>query len=57
MKEVSPWFWKKLKIFHLFLFRKIGQENVFVDILEKKIFLDYKNKKFKILKIGIFQRG
>ena len=41
---------KKLKIFRLFLFSKIGQEIVFGDILEKKYFLDYKKKSSKISK-------
>ena len=48
---------KKLKIFRLFLFSKIGQEIVFGDILEKKYFLDYKKKSSKIWKIGIFWNG
>ena len=42
---------KKLKIFHLFLFGKIAQENEFDDSLErKKGSLDYKKelKKSKI---------
>ena len=38
----------KMSIFQIFFLRKIGQENVFHDILErKKAFLGYKNKKFK----------
>ena len=43
-KGDSPWFLiKNLKIFHLFIFGKIREENVFDDILErKKAFLDYK---------------
>ena len=48
---------KKLKIFRLFLFSKIGQEIVFGDILEKKKFLDYKKKEFKNLKTGVFSNG
>ena len=36
---------QKLKIFHVFLFGKIGQENVFHDVLNrKKAFLRYKKK-------------
>ena len=39
---------KNLKIFHLFIFGKIREENVFDDILEKKkAFLDYKKWKVK----------
>ena len=38
---------KKMKIFHLFRFSKIGQENEFDDIQErKKASLHYKNKEF-----------
>ena len=34
--------------FHLFILGKIGQENVFYDIVEREnAFLGYKNKKFK----------
>ena len=33
-KGVSPWFWSK--IFHLFIFGKMREENVFDDILERK---------------------
>ena len=36
---------QKLKIFHVFLFGKIGQENVFDDVLNrKKAFLRYNKK-------------
>ena len=49
---------KNGQFFYLFILGKIGQQNVFYDILERKIaLLDYKNKKFnslKSLKIGIF---
>ena len=39
---------KNLKVFHLFIFGKIREENVFDDILErKKAFLDYKKEKVK----------
>ena len=49
---------KNLKIFHLFIFGKISEQNVFDDILErKKAFLDYKNRKLKQSKIGIFPKG
>ena len=38
----------KVAIFPTFSLRKIGQENVFYDILKcKNTFLGYKNKKFK----------
>ena len=48
---------KNWPFFHLFL-GKIGQENVFHDILERKnAFLDDKNKTFKKSKTGISQRG
>ena len=60
-------FVKNWRFFHLFILGKIGQENVFYDILERKnAFLDYKNiklKKSKKLrfflqeKLGFFQRG
>ena len=44
-------FEQKWPFFQLFLLGKIGQENVFYDILERKnAFLAYKNKKFKNLK-------
>ena len=46
---------KNLKAFHVFIFGKINQQNVFDDILErKKAFLDSKMKTFKIRRIGIF---
>ena len=36
---------KNLKFFHLFIFGKIREENVFDDILERKqAFLDYKKE-------------
>ena len=38
----------KWPVFQLFFLRNIGEENVFYDILERKIdFLDYINKKLK----------
>ena len=41
-----------------FFLGNIGQENVFYDILERKIvFLGYKNKKFKMSKNGHFSKG
>ena len=49
-KGDNPWFlvqkWPSFQNF--FFFGNIGQENVFYDILERKIaFQDYKNKTFK----------
>ena len=48
-KGVNPWFWSKNgNFFSFFFLGKIGQENVFYDILERKnTFLNYKNKKLK----------
>ena len=41
-----------------FFLSKIGQENVFYDILERiKAFLGYENKKLKRRKIDIFPKG
>ena len=49
---------KNLKIFHLFIFGKMREENVFDDILErKKAFLDYKKEKVKTLKNWDFSKG
>ena len=49
---------KNLKIFHLFIFGKIREENVFDHILEmKKAFKTIKNRKLKQSKIGIFPKG
>ena len=51
---------KNLKIFHLFIFGKKREENVFDDILDrKKGFLDYKKQKVKKVKNwpGFFQKG
>ena len=57
-KEVNSWFWSKNgHFFNFFFLSKIGQGNVFYDILErKKAFLDFKNQKFKNSKIGIFPK-
>ena len=48
-KGVNPCFWSKNNHFSNFYFLgKIGKENVFHDILERKnAFLGYKNKKLK----------
>ena len=49
---------KNWPFFHLFFKGNIGQENVFYDILERKIaFLGYKNKKFKNSKNCCFSKG
>ena len=49
---------KNLKIFHLFIFGKIREENVFDDILErKKAFLDYKKQKVKKVQNWDFSKG
>ena len=47
-KGLTHGFAQKMAIFATFFLGKIGQENVFYDILERKnAFLGYKNKKFK----------
>ena len=49
---------KNFKIFHLFIFSKISDENVFDDILEReKAFLDYKKQRVKKVKNWIFPKG
>ena len=49
---------KNLKIFHLFIFGKMQEENVFDHILEmKKAFLDYKKEKVKTVKNWDFSKG
>ena len=49
---------QKWDFFHLFILGKVGKKNVFGDILERKnAFLDYKNKKLKNKKIGLFSKG
>ena len=49
---------KNFKFFHLFIFGKIREENVFDDILKrKKAFLDYKKQNVKKSKIRIFPKG
>ena len=49
---------KNLKNFHLIIFGKIREENVFDNILARKNpFLDYKKEKVKTVKIGIFPKG
>ena len=48
---------QKWQFFQLFFLGNIGQENVFYDILERKIaFLGYKNKKFKKSKYSHFSK-
>ena len=58
-KRVNPWFVLKNGDFSNFFFLgNVGQENVFYDILERKIvFLGYKNKKLKKSKMAIFPKG
>ena len=58
-RGVSPWFWSKIdQYFHLLIKDKIGQENVFYDILERKnAFLGYKNTKLKKSKNWDFSKG
>ena len=48
-KRDNPWFRSKNgHFFNFFFLGKIGQENVFYDILERKnVFLGYKNKTLK----------
>ena len=55
-KGVNPWFWSKNGHFsRLFFLGNVGQENVFYDIVERKIaFLGYKNKKSKKSKNCLF---
>ena len=49
---------QKWSFFQLLFLGKIGQENVFYDILQRKnAFLGYKNKKFKYSKNWPFFRG
>ena len=48
----------KWPFFQRFYLGNIGQENIFYDLLERKIaFLGYKIKKFKSRKIDIFPKG
>ena len=57
--RVNPRFWSKNGHFsNFFLKQKIGQENVFYDILQRSnYFLGYKNKKFKESKDWDFSKG
>ena len=57
-KKVNPWFWSKNDHFSNFFFLgKIGQGNVFYNILERKnAFLGDKNKKFKKSKNCLFSK-
>ena len=49
---------QKWRFFSTFFLGNIGQENVFYDVLERKIaFLGYKNKKIKTSKNGHFSKG
>ena len=58
-KGVNPWFWFKNGHFsNIFFLGSLAQENVFYDILQRKIaFLCYKNIKFKNSKSWHFFRG
>ena len=59
-KEVNLSFWSKNgHFFNYFFLGKIGQQNVFYDILERKnAYLGYKINKFKkSKKLRFFQRG
>ena len=57
-KGVTHGLCPKMAIFRTFFVGNIGQENVFYDILERKIaFLGYNNKKFKNSKNGHFSKG
>ena len=59
-KGVNPWFWSKTGHFsNFFFFGKIGQENVFYDILRRKnFFVCYKNKEVqKVKKLPFFPKG
>ena len=49
---------KNSKFFHVFILGKIGEENVFRDILDRKnALLDYKNIKLKKSKNWDFSKG
>ena len=49
---------KNWKFFQIFILGKIGQKNVFYDILEgRNAFLDYKNEKLKKSKNWDFSKG
>ena len=48
LKGVSAWFWSKIGHFFFFFLGNLGQENVFYNILERKIrSLCYKKKELK----------
>ena len=55
---VNPWFWSENGHFSNFFFlSNIDQENVFYDVLERKVaFLGYKSKKFKLFKNWHFSK-
>ena len=59
LKALTHGFGPKMAIFPTFFLGKIGQENVFYDILERKnVFLGYKNKNIKIFeKMSFFEIG
>ena len=57
-KSLVHGFDKNWQFFHFYILGKIGQENVFHDILErkKKAYVVYKNKKFKKSKNWVFPK-
>ena len=57
-KSLVHGFDKNWQFFHFYILGKIGQENVFHDILErkKKACVVYKNKKFKQSKNWVFPK-
>ena len=57
-KLLTHGFGPKMAIFLTFFLFKIGEENVFYDILERKnAFLGYRNKKFKKLENWDFSKA
>ena len=57
-KGLTHGFRPKMAIIPTFFLGKIGQENVFYDILERKnAFLTYKKKVQKVKKLKFFQMG
>ena len=58
-KGLGPWFWSKIGIFFIFfILGKIGEENVFHYIPERKdAFLEAKSEKFKKSKNWDFSKG
>ena len=49
---------KNWEFFHIFILGKIGQKNVFYDIVEQRnAFLEYRNRNLKKLKNWDFSKG